>query len=109
MVGERRHQYAEDDRRRPPEPRREQHREELRLVADPGERDHRGRGEPDFHEKLRRRAARDSNGHHTRRPARTKVPSYWTPTISTPASNEPRSRHSSDTLRAGTEGVSNER
>src|SRR3546814_9192926 len=59
MVGERRHQYAEDDRRRPPEPRREQHREELRLVADLGERDHRGRGEQDFHEKLRGRAARE--------------------------------------------------
>src|SRR3546814_17456167 len=73
MVGERRKQYAEYDRQRPFETRRKQDCEQLRLVADFGERDDGGRGEQGFHDNSGAGRLRDSNRHQTRRPARTKV------------------------------------
>src|SRR3546814_9320024 len=70
MIGERRDQYAKDDRQRLSKTRRKQDCEQLRLVADFGERDDGGRGEQGFHDNSGAGRLRDSNRHQTRRPAR---------------------------------------
>ena len=49
MIGERCQQDAADYRQRPAEPRRQQQRQELRLVADLGEGDDGGRNQESVH------------------------------------------------------------